>query len=77
MRNFRSRCPQIMIPCKEVEVSQISRKERKKENISGEVGVVISRWSNLLIDPCNFFHGCCKYLGEGCHLSLKVIGKGV
>ena len=54
MRNFRSRCPQIMIPCKEVEVSQISRKERKKENISGEVGVVISRWSNLLIDPCNF-----------------------
>ena len=71
MRNFRSNLPQIMSPYEEVAGDQISRKEINKENKSGGGGVVILRWSKLVMETCDFFHGGCGSLGEGRHLSLK------
>ena len=64
-----------MIPCKEVAGAQISRKEKKGKLGGG--GVMVMRWINLVMEPCNFFHGGCDSIGEGCHLSLEVNEEGV
>ena len=38
---------------------------------------MVMRWISLVMEPCNFFHGGCDSIGEGCHLSLEVNEEGV